>query len=118
MKILVLNSGSRSKKSALFDLDSDSPADPIPPLWEGKLEWDGDKEETHVRNQSGQEIRRQGKAGVHRTSVAAMLENLWSGPTAVLESLSEIAIIGHRIVHGGPKLTQPVRITSEGKHDI
>jgi acetate kinase len=47
-----------------------------------------------------------------------LLENLWSGPTAILKSASEIAIVGHRIVHGGPKLTQPVRITSEVKRDI
>ena len=57
-------------------------------------------------------------AGVHRASVAAMLENLWSGPTAVLKARDEIEIAGHRIVHGGAKLTQPVRITPEVKQEI
>lgn len=118
MKILVLNSGSSSQKSALFELEAKSSFDPVPPLWEGKLQWDGDKEELHIRNRSGQDIRREGKGGVRRVSVGAMLENLWSGPTAILKSASEIAVAGHRIVHGGPKLTQPVRITSEVKQDI
>src|SRR6266542_1383497 len=118
MKILVLNSGSSSQKSALFELRPESGGDPVPPLWEGKLEWSGDKEDLHIRNRSGQEIRRQSKAGVHRASVGGMLENAWSGPTAVLKSVSDIAIVGHRMVHGGPKLTQPVRITSEVKQDI
>ncbi len=118
MKILVLNSGSSSQKSALFELGPESGGDPVPPLWEGKLEWSGDKEDLHIRNSSGQELRRNGKPGIHRASVGAMLENLWSGSTAVLKSASEIGVVGHRIVHGGPKLTQPVRITPEVKEDI
>src|SRR5690242_14570250 len=106
MKVLVLNSGSSSQKSALFDLEQNPAAEPLPPLWEGKLQWDGEKEELHIRNHSGQEIRRESKAGVHRASVDAMLHNLWSGPTRVLNSAGEIAVVGHRIVHGGAKLTQ------------
>ncbi len=118
MKILVLNSGSSSQKSALFELDPGAAGDPVPPLWEGKIEWDGDKEDVRIRDRAGREIHRQQGAGVHRASVAALLENLWSGPTAILKSASEIAVVGHRVVHGGPKLTQPVYITSEVKRDI
>jgi acetate kinase len=47
-----------------------------------------------------------------------MLENLWSGATAVLKSRNEIAVVGHRIVHGGPKLTEPSRITPDVKQEI
>ena len=118
MKILVLNSGSSTQKSALFDLEQNSSADPIPPLWEGKLEWDGDKESLHVRSHRGAEIRRDGKAGVRRSSVAVMLENIWRGPTAVLKSCSEIEVVGHRIVHGGAELTEPTRVSSELKQEI
>ena len=118
MRILVLNSGSSSQKSALFDLAPESSGNPVPPLWEGKLEWDGEKEELQIRNRSGRKIRREGKAGVHRASVAAMLENLWNGETAVLNSVGEVEIVGHRIVHGGAKLTEPVRITPEVKREI
>jgi len=118
MKILVLNSGSSSQKSALFERGAESSDDPIPPLWEGKLQWDGDKEELHVRNRAGQEIRSEGKAAVHRAPVEGMLQNLWNGPAAVLKSADEIQVVGHRIVHGGPKLTEPVRITAEVKHEI
>lgn len=118
LKVLVFNSGSSSQKSALFELERNAAADPISALWEGKLQWDGDKEELHIRSQSGQEIRKEGKSGVHRAALAAMLENLWSGSTAVLKSGDEIAVIGHRIVHGGPKLTEPTRITAEVKQEI
>lgn len=118
MKILVLNSGSSSQKSALFDLTPGSSDNPVRPLWQGKLQWDGDKEDLHIRNTSGREARRSGKAGVHRASLQDMLENLWSGEIAVLKSRGEIQIVGHRIVHGGPKLTEPVRITAEVKRQI
>jgi acetate kinase len=118
MKILVLNSGSSSQKSALYELGQDSGEDPVPPLWEGKLQWDGEKEELHIRNHAGEEIQHEGKTGVHRAAIAAMLENLWHGPTTVLQSHSEVVVVGHRIVHGGAKLTEPVRITSEVKRAI
>ena len=117
-KILILNSGSSSQKSALFELGQETSPDPLPPLWEGKLQWDGDKEELHVRNYSGQEIRRESKAGIHRAAVQAMLQELWSGETAVLRSRDEVNIVGHRIVHGGSKLTAPVRVTAEVKREI
>src|SRR6266536_968934 len=118
MKILVLNSGSSSQKSALFELGPECASDPVPPLWEGSLQWRGEDEELHIRNQSGAEIHRSSKAGDHRASVTSMLENLWSGPTAALQSPSEINIVGHRIVHGGPKLTAPTLITPQVKHAI
>jgi acetate kinase len=118
MKILVLNSGSSSQKSALFELGPESGNAPAPPLWEGKLEWDGEKEELQIRNRSGRKIRREGKAGVHRASVAAMIENLWDSETAVLNSANQVEIVGHRIVHGGAKLTEPVRITPEATREI
>jgi acetate kinase len=117
-KILVLNSGSSSQKSALFELEPETSPDPLPPLWEGKLQWDGDKEELHIRNYSGQEIRRESKAGVHRAAVHAMLENLWAGQTPVLKSRDEIAMVGHRIVHGGSKLTAPARVTAKVQREI
>ena len=118
MKILVLNSGSSSQKSALFELNNHSTALATPPLWEGKLQWDGDKEELHIRNHAGRQIQREGKPGVHRASVAAMLENVWSGETSVLKSPGEIRIAGHRIVHGGHKLTEPALIDAEVKRQI
>jgi acetate kinase len=118
MKILVLNSGSSSQKTAVFELDKNSPPEPIAPLWEGKLQWDGKKEELRIRRHDGQEVRREKVAAKHEDSVAAMLEEAWNGPTCVLSSRGEIAVAGHRIVHGGSKLTQPTRITPEVKQEI
>jgi acetate kinase len=120
MNILVLNSGSSTQKSALFELDAESAAEPIPPLWEGKLEWDGDQEIASIKNCSGKRSREERQVGSSGrvASVEKLLQNLWSGSTAVLSDKKEIHMVGHRIVHGGPSLTQPTIVTSEVKQAV
>lgn len=120
MKILVLNSGSSSQKSALFDIEQDASADPIAPLWEGKLEWDGNNEALAVRNSKGEKIHAEAevRAEDRHFSVEKMLHNLWSGATAVLNTTDEISVVGHRIVHGGPKMNEPIAVTKEVKQAI
>jgi acetate kinase len=41
MKILVLNSGSSSQKSCLYEIGATLPDHPPAPLWEGKVEFGG-----------------------------------------------------------------------------
>lgn len=120
MKILVLNSGSSSQKSALFELDANGSADPVQPLWEGKLEWDGNKESLVIRNSQAKTIREQKEtpAEDRQASVESLLRNLWRGPCAVLTAPPEVDVVGHRIVHGGQKLTQPVVIDTQVKQSI
>ena len=118
MKILVLNSGSSSQKSALFEIGLEPSADPVPPLWEGKLEWNGNVEKLTIKNSHDAEIRDQSRAADQKTSIERLLRNLWSGPTAVLKAPTEIGVVGHRIVHGGPKLSDPTIITAEVRQAI
>lgn len=120
MKILVLNAGSSSQKSALFELDAPDSNDPVSPIWEGKLDWDGEHERLTIRNTTGKKINeeKQTAAGDRPQSLERMLQGLWSGPTSVLKSQDEIDIVGHRIVHGGEKLTQPTLINAEVKRQI
>ena len=119
MKILVLNSGSSSQKSALFELGPQLSPDPILPLWEGKLDWDGNKETVAIKNSAGTKIRTEGElTGGRAGSVEKLLQHLWSGPTAILKDASGVDAIGHRIVHGGANLTEPTRITPEVRQAI
>ena len=120
MKILVLNSGSSTQKSALYDLASPSSAEPVAPLWEGKLEWDGDKEKLTVRTAVGKKIDKEAivQADDRKASLQKLLQKLWQPPTQVIGDGSEIAVIGHRIVHGGPHLSQPAIITLDVKQAI
>jgi acetate kinase len=120
MKILVLNSGSSSQKSALFELAGEASSDPVPPLWEGKLDWDGDEERLSLSNAQAGTLRQEKKTKPEDRprSVELMLENLWTGPTAILRSKEEISVVGHRVVHGGAKLTKPTVIDSAAKREI
>ncbi len=120
MKILVLNSGSSTQKSALYDLPFTCSAEPVAPLWEGKLEWDGDKETLTVHNSDGKTIKEHATAPAddHQASLEKLLTKLWQSPARVISDPAEIQIVGHRIVHGGPKLTEPAIITDRVKQAI
>src|SRR5258708_7906807 len=96
MKILVLNSGSSSQKSSLYEIDETLPDDPPIPLWEGKIEWHDEVAETGVRNARGV---------VQKDQVQ-------------VSSRAEIDVVGHRVVHGGPKYEEPVLLNSEVKSGI
>lgn len=118
MKVLVLNSGSSSQKSALFELTGALSPDPQPPLWEAKIEWNHGSAVLRVRNSRGTKSDKEVSVGDRQAAIEGMLETLWNGETGVLKGSSEINVVGHRIVHGGPKLKEPIRITPEVKKTI
>ncbi len=49
---------------------------------------------------------------------ARLLATLWQEPGAVIAHAEEIALVGHRVVHGGPDYRQATRITPEVKDVI
>jgi len=126
MKILVLNSGSSSQKSSLFEIGADAPPDPPQPLWEGTIEWNaGELEEVpepeaaiHVRTSRGADVRHTTKASSRKRAIAQLLDTLWSGETRVISRPAEIDAVGHRVVHGGPHYRDPALITPEVKSAI
>jgi acetate kinase len=120
MKILVLNSGSSTQKSALFDLRPKSSPDPVAPLWEGKLEWEGDKQKLTVQNSGGKRVKEDAAVGAddRKASLEKLLQKLWQPPAQVIRDGSEVQVVGHRIVHGGPHLSEPAIITPEVKQAI
>ncbi len=91
MKILVLNTGSSSLKYSLFESDGERL------LGDGLADW------------SRQPARRHGDA------VGRELEELPRGQAPLLRNLSEIAAVGHRVVHGGSRYTASVLVTPEVK---
>src|SRR5690348_5094175 len=50
--------------------------------------------------------------------LARLLKMLWEGERAVIAQPEEIAIVGHRVVHGGRDYRQSVRVTAEVKAAI
>ena len=118
MKILVLNSGSSSQKSNLYEIGADLPASPPVPLWEGKIEWDGDHSETRVHTSRGATLEDRVKVGSRAQAIEQLLDTLWKGRASVLSSPQEIDVAGHRVVHGGQTFKQPTLITSQVKSAI
>jgi acetate kinase len=117
MKILVLNAGSSSQKSCLYDLldpgevntlDMDLPQ----PIWEAMIDWTA---------QEGQGLLRVEANGIKQTiqlpnsdrlaGITTMLNTLQTGDTQVVETLQEIDRVGHRVVHGGSYYSEATQIT-------
>jgi acetate kinase len=118
VKILVLNSGSSSQKSSLFDFGASLPDSPPAPLWEGKLEWQGERAILKVKTSAGIIQKEEMTVTARAKATAHLLDALTSGKASVLSDKSEIAIVGHRIVNGGRHYTQPAIITPEVKAAI
>jgi acetate kinase len=118
MKILVLNSGSSSQKSNLYDLGDVLPDNPPEPTWQGKIEWDGDQAAMDVRNPQGASLNKRVKIASRVHAIEQLLDTLWSGETRVVSSPSEIEVVGHRVVHGGREFQDATVITPEVKSAI
>jgi acetate kinase len=109
MKILILNAGSSSLKFQLFDMDN------LEVLASGMIEQIGEQPshaELKFRDKSGTKreivvtaaIADQGEA---LESMVALFDK-----TEILSALSELAGIGHRVVHGGEYFHEPVLLDS------
>jgi acetate kinase len=118
MKILVLNSGSSSQKSCLYDIGNTLPEHLPAPAWEGKIEWDGDHADIQVQNSQGARLKERVQVASRSDAIDRLLDTLWNGKLRVLSDPSEIDVVGHRIVHGGKDLDEATAITLEVKSAI
>jgi acetate kinase len=118
MKILVLNSGSSSQKSSLYDIGETLPDDPPTPLWEGKIEWHDEVAGAEIKGARGVVQKDQVKVSSRAEAIEHLLGTLWDGKTRAVTSRAEIDVVGHRVVHGGPKYEEPALLTSEVKSGI
>lgn len=121
MKILVLNAGSSSQKSCLYEIAGDRLPDvPPEPLWEAMVDWvhHQDVAEVKVKTATGEVLKEEIPAQSRLKVMHHLLETLWQGKTAVLEHPSEIDAVGHRVVHGGKEYYETVRVTDEVKAAI
>lgn len=117
MKILVLNTGSSSLKTTLYDLTGPISDYPVAPQWDGKIDWDRTPE-FRVRNSRGEVTTGSASAKSHREATEHLLHLLWSGPTKAIDGPSAIEVVGHRVVHGGQQYVQPTIITPEVKAGV
>ncbi|MGA2812421.1 MAG: acetate kinase [Candidatus Acidiferrum sp.] len=118
MKILVLNSGSSSQKIRLFEIGEALPEHPPASLWAGKIEWTDKGAEVSI-NTPGGSVHKEGVVAANRgAAIEHLLGRLWNGGQRAVESAASIDMVGHRVVHGGPRFEQPVMITAAVKSAI
>jgi acetate kinase len=118
MNILILNSGSSSQKTCLYQLGDALPDGPPVCAWEGKIEWTDDKAYYSIKNSRGVSHKEQTSVVSREEAIERLLNRLWSGETQALDAPSDIDVVGHRVVHGGPQNFEPAVVTPEVKAAI
>ena len=104
MKILVLNCGSSSLKYQLIDMDTEEL------MASGKYERIGEQEAFITHKVNGNKIVIENPAFNHTEAIDFTLKQLINPEYKVIDSLDEINAIGHRLVHGGEKISESVII--------
>ena len=108
MKILVLNCGSSSIKYKLFDMDRKEV------IAQGGIEKIGLKDSfLKFTLPSGEKKVLERDIPEHTVGVEFILNTLTSPEYGAIKSLDEINAVGHRMVHGGEKFSESVRLTPE-----
>ena len=118
MKILVLNSGSSSQKSCVYEIGDSLPEHPPQPLWNAKIEWKANLAEVQVEKGGGVVFQERVKVDSRRKALEHLFTSLWDGKDRIIAEPTQIDAVGHRIVHGGDRFEEPIPITSEVKDEI
>jgi len=100
MNILVINTGSSSIKYQLFDMKDEKPlvaglaekiGEKTGTLTQKKIEKDGNGDKTII----------QGRIPDHREGLIQIVNLLTDKENGIIQDISDIAAVGHRVVHGG-----------------
>ncbi len=121
MKILVLNAGSSSQKSCLYEIAGEVLPNQVPlPLWEAKVDWTylQGVAKIDIKTATGEVLQEKIEAESQAVVMAYVLDTLTQGSTQVIKHLSEIDVVGHRVVHGGQNYRNSVIITDDVKEAI
>lgn len=105
MKVLVINTGSSSLKYQLIDTATETA------LAKGLCDRIG-LEHSFLKqtNAQGETVVVEKDLYNHKLAIQEVLNALTDSKTGVIKSMSEIKAVGHRVVHGGEKLTKSVVI--------
>ena len=120
MRILVLNAGSSSQKSRLYEIDNDVSDLAPAPLWQADADWAHHPGTTDLKISTSSGVTKEESlpTGERSAVIERMLQTLWSDETRVIDQLSAIDIVGHRVVHGGTEFEDSVLVTPEVKAAI
>ena len=112
MKILVLNAGSSSLKFQLIDMENESV------IAKGICEEIGGKSRFKYKVDGREDYKSEPALANHGDALRLVLDTLVDKTLGVIASVEEISAVGHRVLHGGDKLSGSVLITEEVKATI
>ena len=107
MNVLVVNCGSSSLKFQLINSDTEAVAA------KGLCERIGIDGRLVYQPAGGEKEITEAPMPTHTEAIQMVLDALVNPKTGVLKNLDEVEAIGHRVLHGGSKITQSVIINDE-----
>ena len=110
MKIMSINAGSSSLKFSLFEMDNNKV------IASGYFERVGLNDSFYTIKFNGEKIREEIDLPNHKVAVEILLNRLKS--IGIIEDLTEIKGVGHRLAHGATKYKSSVVITDEVVEDL
>lgn len=112
MKVLVINCGSSSLKYQLFDMTDESV------LCKGLVERIGIEGSKLTHKVNGEKLVVEEPTKDHTEAINHVFDALLDEKYGVIKSLDEVSAIGHRVLHGGDKLTESCIIDDKVKDKI
>ena len=107
MKVLVINCGSSSLKYQLIDMEGERV------LCKGLCERIGMESSMITHEANGNKATTPAIFPTHTEAFAEVVKKMTTGDGKVIDDVSEINAIGHRVVHGGEKFQASCLITPE-----
>jgi len=107
MKILVVNAGSSSLKYQLLDMTDESV------IAKGNCDRIGIDGHVSAKTGDGRSFEADCSFPTHTEAFEKLVEVLTSGETKVIDSMAEIAAVGHRIVQGAEIFSETCLVTDE-----
>ena len=112
MKVLVINAGSSSLKFQLIDMDNEQV------IAKGICEEIGGKSGFKFKVPGREDYKVSVAMPTHAEALQLVLDTLVDEKLGVIKSVDEIGAVGHRVLHGGDKLSGSVLVTEEVKKTI
>lgn len=112
MKILVVNAGSSSLKYQLIEMNDESV------LAKGVCERIGIDGSVLKHEYDGKKVEIKGAMPTHSEAIKMVLNALVNPNYGVIKDMSEIAAVGHRVLHGAEIFKESAKITDKTLADI
>ena len=104
MNILVINAGSSSLKYQLIRMEDETT------LCKGVCERIGIDGKYSYKTMNGYKVEKEADLFTHKDAFDVILHEMVQGEGHVIDSVNEIAAIGHRVTHGGDKFSHSVLV--------